>query len=612
VVCFLCMAASPCEAQTDVCVSFADSLLKVMNEKPVSTDERIRQLHELLPALSAFDMERTLLFAQRGLAMTEGTDRRKDRAAFLHFASVAYTFQSKYDSAKIVLDMETELALSIPDVKTELMAVNMYAFLYARQGKYLTAIEYYLKAGALMEKDGDHNNLMNIYGNIGEINCCLHNYEQAVKYLKRGIEMGERLGLDGLQFQMRNCYVQLAATYYALHQPDLALDMLRKTGDFDEDYTTVEDAAKYNLLSKIFLDKNDCDKALEYAERSLKLAEFMKDPSMFVNAWVGLSDVYLATGRYAEAEETALKAWTADSLNTDANRAVTLNLALAYTHLDMPAEASYFMHRNETFNREHSAQDAQRLISDLEVKYETDMKDAEIVALKSSQRKTQLLLLLLGAVLLLACFLYIMKRRISRKEMMLAAANTAIETESTVRQRIGQELHDNIGGMLAAANLNLGRAENLPVVRELLKKSIDELRRQTSSLLPETLLHYGLRSAVEDYCVKLLPLVGFYYEGEDVRIERKVEVTIYLVAIELIDNACKHAEATAVKVSLIQEKHKVALTVKDDGHGFDPAANTDGAGLHNVRARLAACGGKIRIKSSGRDGAEITVEIDGI
>jgi signal transduction histidine kinase len=125
--------------------------------------------------------------------------------------------------------------------------------------------------------------------------------------------------------------------------------------------------------------------------------------------------------------------------------------------------------------------------------------------------------------------------------------------------------------------------------------------------MPETLTAYGLRQALEIFC-QSLPAIQFHYYGADTRFDGKLETLLYRSAHELIHNAVKHARATHINVQLVQESARIALTVHDDGCGFDPSQTTDGTGLRNIRHRVAAFNGEFNTVSAPGAGMEISME----
>src|SRR5690606_5750851 len=140
-----------------------------------------------------------------------------------------------------------------------------------------------------------------------------------------------------------------------------------------------------------------------------------------------------------------------------------------------------------------------------------------------------------------------------------------------------------------------------------LDDSIQELRRVAHHMMPESLLRYGLKASLSDFC-SAIPIADFHYFGDETRLSEKLEIMIYRCIHELVNNALKHAQAKHINVQLVQEQDRISFTVQDDGIGFDQE-QVEGMGLKNVRQRVAAFQGKMNIYSSSQ-GTEIHVELE--
>jgi signal transduction histidine kinase len=127
--------------------------------------------------------------------------------------------------------------------------------------------------------------------------------------------------------------------------------------------------------------------------------------------------------------------------------------------------------------------------------------------------------------------------------------------------------------------------------------------------MPESLMRYGLKVSLEDFC-HAIPGAHFQYLGEDPRLDNRLEVLIYRCAYELVNNAVKHARATNINVQLMIDSGIVSLTVHDDGIGFDPQTVNMGIGLENIRSRIAMYNGKMNLHSAPDTGTEISIEIE--
>ncbi|MBD99643.1 MAG: hypothetical protein CMO34_07345 [Verrucomicrobia bacterium] len=88
-----------------------------------------------------------------------------------------------------------------------------------------------------------------------------------------------------------------------------------------------------------------------------------------------------------------------------------------------------------------------------------------------------------------------------------------------------------------------------------------------------------------------------------------MEVSIYRIVQELVNNILKHANATKVHIQLFQNNSKLILIVEDNGHGFDESTSAEGHGLLNIRSRLSTVNGEVNFEPSPSSGSIATVRI---
>jgi signal transduction histidine kinase len=201
----------------------------------------------------------------------------------------------------------------------------------------------------------------------------------------------------------------------------------------------------------------------------------------------------------------------------------------------------------------------------------------------------------------------------------------ALEGAEQERQRWARELHDEtlqgLGGlqMLLSSALRQPDAESREsAVRSTLEhigQEIDNLRNLITELRPAELDELGLESALEALAhrrsersglrVTLDIELGTGYGGAARRLDPAIESTVYRLVQESLSNASKHAKATRADVTLTAAPGAVALTVRDDGRGFDAAAPVNGFGLVGMRERVALVGGSIEIESAPGEGTQV-------
>ncbi len=146
--------------------------------------------------------------------------------------------------------------------------------------------------------------------------------------------------------------------------------------------------------------------------------------------------------------------------------------------------------------------------------------------------------------------------------------------------------------------------------------AISEMRRVAHSMMPETLVRFGLIDALNDFCEGIsasgqLNVVMQDFGFDKKRLDSSVEIVLYRVVQELLNNVLKYAQATEAQVQLTWVENNVSLTVEDNGKGFDVSKldQNKGAGIRNVQARVDYLNGKLDIQSRPDEGTSVLVEI---
>jgi two-component system NarL family sensor kinase len=222
------------------------------------------------------------------------------------------------------------------------------------------------------------------------------------------------------------------------------------------------------------------------------------------------------------------------------------------------------------------------------------------------------------------------RARLSAEHTRAAARLATIEE----RNRLAREIHDTLAQGLAAITLQLETADALlgakperaqEAIRRALnlaRANLEEARRSVMDLRAAPLQKHTLPEALAALCRRGCegdggPLeVQFSYAPVDgfPTLPTRVEASIYRIAQEALANACKHAHARYISLSLSIEKQEVRLIVMDDGRGFDPdrvaRITSDGHfGLAGMSERVKLLGGSICIQSEPGAGTEIAVQV---
>lgn len=199
-----------------------------------------------------------------------------------------------------------------------------------------------------------------------------------------------------------------------------------------------------------------------------------------------------------------------------------------------------------------------------------------------------------------------------------AAGAAAIRAQEQERQRLAQDLHDEVNQALTAILLRLEAsiqeapvqlAEELRDTKQLAAQAMDELLRLARRLRPAVLDDHGLMPAlhtqVRDFSEQTGIRATFHPQGAPTRLSPEQQLAIYRVTQEGLSNIARHASAQRVKVEL-SFVGRTVLRISDDGRGFSEARD-GGLGLGGMRERALLAGGHLSVWSG--EGAGTRVEL---
>ena len=204
------------------------------------------------------------------------------------------------------------------------------------------------------------------------------------------------------------------------------------------------------------------------------------------------------------------------------------------------------------------------------------------------------------------------------------ASKAVIAAEEMERQRIARDLHDGIGQLFSTVKMNLsGIADRINITEEservlmaktlsLVDESCREVRAISHQMMPNVLLKLGLHMAVKDFIDKIdaaslkVTLETF---GLNESIDPNVEIVLYRVIQESVNNVIRHARASTLYIQLDKDAESITVTIEDNGTGFDTTKSRDGIGLKSIKARVAFLNGKVDYDSAPGKGTLVAVYI---
>jgi signal transduction histidine kinase len=187
------------------------------------------------------------------------------------------------------------------------------------------------------------------------------------------------------------------------------------------------------------------------------------------------------------------------------------------------------------------------------------------------------------------------------------------------RRRLERDLHDGVQSELVSliARLKLAEedfatppalAETFVALSDHAIAALASVRDVANGIYPPSLARSGVVEALRARAQRASAEVRV--SGDVPRTTEEAEAAVYFSCSEAIQNVAKHAgRAARAELSLSHHAGTLAVRVKDDGHGFDPERVIQGAGLTNIRDRIAAMGGFVHLTSSPGRGTVLTISL---
>jgi len=229
-----------------------------------------------------------------------------------------------------------------------------------------------------------------------------------------------------------------------------------------------------------------------------------------------------------------------------------------------------------------------------------------------------------GKEALLAAFSDITALKDAEKRVL----KSIIEGEDNERKRVSIEIHDSLGQNLTAASLNFDSLkqsiQNLKkkdvnkfsTGLEFLKSAIEESRNIAHNLMPKAIDDFGLIPSLYSLFNHIEKTTGvnvkFYENLGDGRLNRQIELNLYRITQEAMNNLIKHSKANEVDIQLVLHKQEIIYTFEDNGVGFDKSSieiTGKGMGIKSIYNRVVTMSGTFDLDSSPGRGTSITIEI---
>lgn len=206
------------------------------------------------------------------------------------------------------------------------------------------------------------------------------------------------------------------------------------------------------------------------------------------------------------------------------------------------------------------------------------------------------------------------------KEQELELIKASIRGQDKERKRISQELHDSIGGNLAAIKLQVNHlnASDFSTIQRIslqLDETYQQVRNLSHTLLPKKFSQNNFLEVLESYLKNIseaskIKISYIPYPKKEINeLDENIQIEVFKIIQELLTNTIKHAKASEVEIQLNYIENILNVMFEDNGIGFETKNNSKGIGFINLENRIKKLNGSFAIDSKLKRGSIFNIEI---
>lgn len=643
--CFLLMALWLCISTPEVCMGQQqpDSLVKLSSTLSDKV-ERCRIFLELSRLYQKSDTVQSKSYRQKALALAaQLSDDQQKLKAHLVFAK-HYLTTRYFDEART----HTDKALSLvkPNGNNEDLATIRYysGCIYLSQGNSRKALDEFIQSYRLAEASCDSDLQAHVNSSFGVIYQQQNQLDSALVYYKKSFDYFERT-TGNTEYSMTGSQnignILLAKGSFTEGQTYLkrALDLAKQRKDINAEMIVLGNIANgYEREGKLELAEFYAAELVKDAEKTGFLMQELYGKTL-------LSTIKLDEKKYDEAIRQAKEALVLAEQVKMTSFMVPLYEMLVAGHEQKGDYQHAYHYKNKLVHIKDSlsAIENTTYIEEIKQKYNLQKKNQELLLKteliqqiqKTGKQKTVIIisLLVLGVSGLVSAFLFFQRRKIkeelARKNMALENQNKHFEAfingQEQERKRIASDLHDGLAQNLVMLKMGIrnfnmpdqAQQEKLNYYSAELDTMIEETRRISHNMMPGVLVDLGLLKALKSLVADLNtnhPALQTTLSVSEpfIKLPPEVEIQLYRIIQELLNNVIKHSGATACDIRLSAGSEGIRIGLKDNGKGFEKKHAKTGIGLQNIGSRVNSLNGTFTIDSAPGKGTSVSILIGSI
>lgn len=624
-----------------------DSLL-VAARQTKDDSAKIRMLNKIAFSYIFNNTDKALDIISEGKALAKASQFKFGLTELTNTHGIYMDVTGQSDSAGFYFKKALKMSRSNGFQQIESMCINNLGMYHWNRSEYNLALDYFFQALKMDEANDNEQSTSYALNNIGLIYQEMNLNEKALAYHQRALAIRKTYNLENDQIaSLNNIGINLkdlGRIDDAIASFKQGIALAKKTNNTIDHFKLLDNLANaYQISGALQL-------ALQtHLEALNKIDDYGASKT---NQLATISNIIALYNRMDKPRMALQYIEKGKALMASFPQA-----ELGYAELYLNSAESYYMlddFKNARKDRDHfitlkdsvfSERNA-KAIADLEVKYETDKKEREILIQRAElaehkltiQQKNYQLYGLIGLAFIfgLIGFLFYNQQKLKnqqlQKENELKDALVKIETQNKLQEQrlqISRDLHDNIGAQLtfiisSIDNIKYGfhieddkLNQKLSAISAFASSTIYELRDTIWAMNKNDISLEDLQVRISNFIDKAIMAdsnIDFSFKvSESVNQEKMFSaiegMNIYRVLQEAINNAIKHASAKTISVTVEQSVNNIKFQVSDNGIGFDLVNVQQGNGLNNMRKRIHSLGGEIQIDSLNDKGTRVTLII---
>ncbi|MCU0470839.1 MAG: tetratricopeptide repeat protein [Arcicella sp.] len=530
--------------------------------------------------------------------------------------------------------------------------------LYRKKSLHLNASDYLFKSLFYAENLKNNERIGYILRKIGDNYNTLESYDKSIEYYYKALPFEKKYGTH---YRYLICLNNIGTSYFGKKDYHQAIKILLICKSNNNPLDSTVACYYHTNLGFAFQELGDYKNAIK--NYSMCYLYMPNNESIIAFANAGIAEALFKQKKYKEALQFASKSKVVLQKIDEPTLPLRVYKTLfqVYKALENPKMSLFFYEKYSEYKFSEDSLKSVKLLQSLNFIYENEKQQQRILELNSNLENEErikqgviysLILLVLVFILVLYSYNFIRKKnneiQRSNEELLITKneliflnnsleikvneRTAEIETKNqqikdalfdgqvVERERIASHIHDNIGSTISALKWRLEalRRDDFNAQEEkifndtiaVVKNIYDDVRSLSHNLVPDILKKQGLVGAISKVLNDLsINKVKFdFRQNIKSEIDKKIELELFSIFLETLNNILKYSKATEVKINLLENRKDFSLKIQDNGVGFN-LSKSDGNGLKNITKRVNSLDGKVDIDSFEGMGTKIEVTI---